>query len=121
MTFKEWSDNAVSEYTCEFGSMGIVGIRDVYTLPCGLKIHDEVVLPRSIFKKQRTATLVDVIVPVSKKKWLKDTYNADLDENRYTEEGYGYPLFVGEDCTERAFEFAEKEYEALCHPIQEVL
>lgn len=116
MTFKQWSENATTEYTCEFGNMSCPGIRDIYTLPCGLKIHDEVVLPRSIFKKQHTATLVDVIVPVSKKEWLKDTYDAELDEGRYTEEGYGYPLFIGENCTERAFEFAEKEHEALCSP-----
>lgn len=101
-TFEEWSNTAESEYTCEFGRDGI---RDIYTLPNGIKIHDEVWMPRSIFKPQQQQTLVDYIFPASKVEWLKEQ-GAEFDENRYTDEGYGYAVFCGEGSTERAFHFA---------------
>lgn len=102
MNYKEWSKLAISEYTCEFGRDGI---RDIYSLPCGIKIHDEVFLPRSIFKSQFTQTLVDYIVHKSQEEILKK-YGAIIDYDRYTEEDYGYPLFKGEGCTEKAYNFA---------------
>ena len=104
MNYKEWSKVAKSEYTCEFGRDGI---RDVYTLPNGIKIHDEVFLPRSIFRSQFTQTLVDIIVHKSNEEDIKK-YGAIIDYNRYSEEDYGYPLFQGENCCEKAFNFAMK-------------
>jgi len=105
MNFKEWSKTAESEYTCEFGRYGI---RDIYTTPFGVKVHDEVFMPRSIFQPQSQQTLVDLQYPVSKREWLKSK-GADLDEYRYTEEGWGYPLFRGENSLERAYKFIEEE------------
>jgi hypothetical protein len=105
MEYKEWSETAVSEFTCEFGKDGI---REVYKLPCGITIYDEVIMPRSIFKPQYNQTLVDVLMHRSQESYLKENYNAELDYNRYSEEDYGYPLFKGEDSCERAYNFAMK-------------
>jgi len=102
MNFEEWFETTISEYTCEFGSEGI---RDIYTLPCNIKIYDEVFLPRSIFQSQSTQTLVDYIVHRSQEKIL-EKYGSIIDYDRYIEDNYGYPLFYGEDCTEKAFNFA---------------
>lgn len=101
MNYKEWFETVKSEYTCEFSRDGI---RDVYSLPNGIKIHDEVFMPRSIFKPQTQQTFVDIIFPVSDKEWI-EKQGAVWDDQRYTEEGYGSPLFVGENCMERAFKF----------------
>jgi hypothetical protein len=102
MTYKKWAEKAVSEYTCEFGRGAI---RDIYTLPNGIRIHDEVFFPRNPFQSQHQQTLVDYVFPKSRQAWLKEQ-GADLDTDRYTEEGFGYPLFRGETSTERAFNFA---------------
>jgi len=102
MNYEEWSKTAIPQYTCEFGKEGI---RDIYKLPFGIKIHDEVILPRSIFKKQHKQTLVDYLFHKSDESWLKENWGATIDYDRYSEEGYGYPLFVGEDSCEKAYEF----------------
>lgn len=115
ISFQEWSDTAQTEYTCHWGYRQ-QGIRDIYTLPNGVRIHDEVWMPYSIFKPQQQATLVDIIFPESKKEWLKEQ-GADFDEDRYTDEGFGYPLFVGENSTERAWNFAMNLPQEVCHGI----
>jgi hypothetical protein len=105
MNYKIWETSAKSEYTCEFGKYGI---RDVYTLPNSkIKIHDETILPRSIFQKQHHSTLIDLIYPISAKNELFNEGINFFDENRYTEEGYGYPVFEDENSTEKAFNFCE--------------
>jgi hypothetical protein len=107
MTFKEWEDTAVSEFTCEFGREGI---RDVYTTPFGVKVYDEVFLPWNPFKPQHNQTLVDLTYPITELPRLQKTYGEiELDDQRYTEEGFGIPLFKGEGCLERAYNFIEKE------------
>ena len=116
ISFQEWSETAQTEYTCHFGYRQ-QGIRDTYTLPNGVKIYDEVWMPFSIFKPQQQETLVDIIFPESKKGWLKEQ-GADFDEDRYTEEGFGYPIFKGENSTECAFNFAMNLPQEVCHGIQ---
>ena len=104
MDFKEWSETAVSELTCDIGRDGI---RDVYTTPKGIKVYHEVIMPRSIFKPQYEHTMIDIIYPVDKEGWLKEQGVARLDTDRYTEEGFGYPIFSGEGSLERAYNFIE--------------
>ena len=110
MTFKEWEAVIETEYTCEFGRYGNPCIRDIYTTPPGVKVHDEVIMPRSIFKPPYKRTLVDLIYPVTELPRLRETYgDVDLDCDRYTEKGFGYPLFIGEGSLELAYNFIEKE------------
>ena len=104
MNFKEWAETAKTEYTCNWGYRGQC-TRDIYVLPNGVRIHDEVCMPFSIFRPQTQQTLVDIIYPESKKDWLKEQ-GAEFDVDRYTDEGYGYALFCGDNSTERAFNFA---------------
>lgn len=115
INFQQWADTAQTEYTCNWGYRG-QGTRDIYTLPNGVRIHDEVYMPFSPFKPQTQQTLVDIIFPESKKEWLKEQ-GADFDADRYTDEGYGSPLFVGENSTERAFNFAMNLPKEVCHGI----
>lgn len=107
MNYKEWAENVESEYTCGWGS-GNENCRDIYVLPCGVRVHDETILPRHWAKKQRHQTLVDLIYPESEAERLKKL-GADMDMDRYTEEGFGYPMFRGDDSLEKAFNFVEKE------------
>ena len=104
ITFDQWTENLESQYTCQCGDW----MRDIYELPNGIKVYDEVCLPRSPFKPQRNQTLVDIMLPISKREELKNI-GADLDEERYTPEGYGYPVFKGEDSLKQAFEFGYKK------------
>lgn len=104
MTFSDWEKTAVSEYTGEFSSDGI---RDVYTTPSGIKVYHEVIIPRSLFKKQSERTMVDIIFPADKEKDLKEQGVSELDVDRYTEEGFGYPIFRGENSLEKAYNFIE--------------
>lgn len=109
ISFKAWSETVETEYTCEFARDGI---RDIYTTPFGVKVHDESFLPRHIFGKPGHQTLVDLTLPVSMKPWLLE-YGAVLDENRYTPDGFGCPLFRGEDSLEQAFNFIKENHERL--------
>ena len=104
MTFKKWEATVETEFTCDIGRDGI---RDVYATPFGIKVYHEVFMPRSIFKPQSEWTLIDIIYPVDKEEWLKKHGAAFLDVDRYTEEGFGYPVFKGKDSLERAYNFIE--------------
>ena len=95
MTFKEWQKTAISEYTCEFGRCGI---RDIYTLPNGVKIHDETWFPTNPFRPQTHQTLVDIMITEA-----ETPSGAIWDEERYTDAGYGYPVF---ETTKAAFNYA---------------
>jgi hypothetical protein len=107
MNYKEWAETVESEYTCGWGS-GNENCRDIYVLPCGVRVHDETILPRHWAKKQRHQTLVDLIYPESEAERLKKL-GADMDMDRYTEEGFGYPIFRGDDSLEKAFNFVIEE------------
>jgi hypothetical protein len=98
MDFNEWENSAESTFTCEFGSCGI---RDVYKLTNGINLYVETYLPRSPFKPQVTNCLVDFMV-------TEDTKipAAVIDTDRYSPEGYGYPLFTGENSVRNAWEYA---------------
>jgi hypothetical protein len=102
MNFKEWQDTSIVEYSCE---MGRDGIRDIYKLPNNIILYDETYLPRSIFKPQYHQTLIDFIIHKSKEYIIKNA-GGSLDYERYTDAGFGYPVFVGADSTEKAFNFA---------------
>jgi hypothetical protein len=104
MNFKEWAKIAVSEHSCDIGRDGI---RDVYVTPKGIRVYHEVIMPRSIFKPQYEHTMIDIIYPVDKEGWLKEQGVARLDTDRYTEEGFGYPIFSGDGSLERAYNFID--------------
>ena len=105
ITFKEWEDTVESEYTCEFGRDWT---RDIYPTPSGIKIYHEVCLPWNPFRQQTERAMVDVILPESLESWLRERHGAGFDRDRYTEEGFGYPVFSGEDCLEKAYNFIPK-------------
>ena len=104
LTFEEWESTAESIFTCEYGSSSLPGIRDVYVLFNGIQLIVETILPRSIFKSQRIQCLVDYMVPDI----LGSIPNGMVDIDRYTPDGFGYPLFVGEDSVRLAWEYAMK-------------
>ena len=108
MNFKDWEATAESIYTCGWGS-GNENCRDIYVLPGGTQVHDETILPRHWAKKQRHLTLVDIIYPESEAERLLKEFGAEMDMDRYTEEGYGYPIFRGEDSLKQAFNFVMEE------------
>ena len=112
-TFEEWSETAESTATYEFSSDGI---RDIYDTPFGIQIEEESILPRHWGRKPHYQTVVDVILPMEKEEWLKETYGGWLDDERYTEDGYGVPVFDGEESdigTQKAWKFLEVEHKNL--------
>jgi len=106
VSFAEWSETVETEFTCEFAGDGI---RDVYTTPWGVKVHDEQFIPRHWGRKPYSRTMVDRIYPASDEQRLKKEYGCTLDYERYTEDGFGYPMFKGDDSLEQAYNFIQKE------------
>jgi hypothetical protein len=113
VTYEEWSATAKSIDTHEFSRDGI---RDVYDTPFGIQIEEESVLPRSPFKPAHHQTVVNVILPMDKEEWLKATYGGWLNDQRYTEDGFGMPVFNDTDDSDgsrRAWKFLEAEHKNL--------
>lgn len=115
ITYEEWSKTAVSLETHEFGAYG-EWVRDVYDTPFGIQIQEEVFLPRSIFKKSSGRCVVSVILLMDKEEWLQEKYGGWLDNQRYTEDGFGTPVFndtAESEGVRRAWKFLEAEHENL--------
>ena len=104
MNFKEWEEQAVSEATLEI-SRDIT--RDIYTFPNGTKVYHEVCMPWNPFKPQSEWALLDKELPVSMIPDLKKQ-GIGLDTERYSPDGFGIPVFSGEQCLEKAFNFATR-------------
>lgn len=99
MNFKAWEETAVSEQTLQVSRDWT---RDVYKFPNGVVVYHEVCLPWNPFQPQHEQVVVDKIMAVDEANALGLT----LDTDRYTEEGFGLPVFKGEDSLEQAFNFA---------------
>jgi len=111
--YEEWSEQAHSLQTEVFGR-GDEWVRDIYDTPFGIQIQEEAFLPWS--KPSHYRTVVNVILPMVKEEWLQETYGGRLDNQRYTEDGFGIPVFddtEDSDGSRRAWKFLEIEHENL--------
>lgn len=107
MDYKTWEENSEAESTIEVNRDTI---RDVYVFPNGTRVYHDTVMPRNIFKPQRQYVVVDKVIPVNKdtKASLK-AIGAKITEDWYTEDGFGMPMFCGEDALEKAFTYSMEE------------
>jgi hypothetical protein len=103
MNFTSWENNVESLQTIEVGRDVI---RDVYQMPNGIKLIQDVGIPRNIFAKQWENTVVDYIMSYSEKEKVKKA-GGELSDAYYTEDDYGTPVFYGEGSLEKAFNFAQ--------------
>lgn len=99
MDFKAWEMQAVSEQTLQVSRDWT---RDVYRFPNGVIVYHEVCMPWNPFQPQHEQTVVDKVVSVEDAERL----GINLDTDRYTEPGFGLPMFRGEDSLEQAYKFA---------------
>ena len=109
MDFKTWTQTTESINTISYGDF----VRDTYVTPNSIHIVHNVTMPRSIFKASSQWAMVDLILPLSKREEI-ETLKGELSEDFYTEDGYGVPLFSGEDCLEKAFNYTETN-KGVCH------
>ena len=100
MDFKIWSESVESEQTLEVGRDCI---RDVYTLPNGMKVYTDLVMPRNPFAKQRFWVTLDYTVLEKDPATLAAGGTV---EQWYEEEGFGHPQFDGDEALEKCYEFA---------------
>lgn len=103
MTFEEWEDVAEPVFTVEFGSKSVPAVRDVYVLSNGVSIQTEFFMPASVFKLSWEQCLVDYIVSDD-----IDIPGGEVDCGRYCDDGFGFPLFRGEDSVRKAWDYAMK-------------
>lgn len=106
MTYQEWESKTEVLETWTWGGENM---RDIYKTTSGVTLYDETIVPRHWGKKQSHSTVVDIIYPEAQAERIKSVYNADMDMGRYTDEGYGYPVFRGNDSLEQAYNFILKE------------
>lgn len=97
MDFKEWSDTAEPYNTLQVGRDRI---RDCYIFPNGIHCYEDWVTPYNIFKQSYSVVTVDHVVPIT-----TTIPGASINDDWYTEEGYGLPQFKGEDPVKAAFEY----------------
>lgn len=104
MDFKKWESTIQSTHTIMV-SRDVV--RDVYPMPNGINLMQDVCFPSNPFKTQWERTVVCYTLKESERENVKLAGGA-LSDAYYTEDGYGTPLFCGDDSLERAFNFAMK-------------
>ena len=103
MTFKEWEKVAESVQTLEVNRDTI---RDIYPTPNGVNLMHDLTMPRSIFKPQTELAVVCYTVSEDKEASIKAA-GGELSGDYYTDEGYGTPIFFGEDSLEKAYNYAQ--------------
>jgi hypothetical protein len=64
---------------------------------------EDVILPRNPFKKSFSLVIVDHAVPIGTK-----IDHAEISEDYYTDDGFGVPVFKGENAMEQAYNYAEE-------------
>ena len=101
MNFKEWSET-VETLRCD---MTRDFIRDTYLHPKGVMMYHTVGMSRHIFTNRWEHCVVDYTIKVYGNKTLLNNLKGSINEEWYTEDGYGLPQFKGENCLERAFDF----------------
>jgi hypothetical protein len=97
MTFKEWQEQAVSIETRDMPQ----AIRDSYIFPNGVYVMEDFVTPRNPFKKSFSLVVVSYTIPMDTK-----VDHAEVSDDYYTEDGFGVPVFRGDDAMENAFNYA---------------
>jgi hypothetical protein len=98
MDFEEWQESAESYKTLQVGRDRI---RDCYIFPNGIHCYEDFVSPYSIYNPSYSVVTVDYTVPKT-----TTIPGASINDDWYTEEGYGLPEFKGEDPMKAAFEYA---------------
>ena len=109
-TFDQWNPEAKASYQLRDT------FRYVYITPNNVDLYDHWVSPRNFLKPSYGYTVVGLTLPKSKDVIdLITQYGGepDLDENWYTDEGFGLAVFRGEGCLKKAFEFVMKEKDTL--------
>lgn len=101
MTFSAWERSVESIDTHRFLRDWV---RDTYRLPNGTIVYHETYSPKHYAKSMREQAVVDVMIHEKNAIALRKV-GAVLDMERYTPEGYGMPVFTGENCLKKAFNF----------------
>jgi hypothetical protein len=110
-SYQEWCENAASLETL---AVNRSITRDIFIFPDGTKVYDNYVIPFNIFLSAYNFTVVDLILPINAgtEEMLKK-YGAEFTD-MYNEEGFGYPMFVGDgDTCEAAYAFVRNEKKSL--------
>jgi len=101
MTFKQWEKIAFSKSTRKIGHNII---RDRYDFPNGIEVVDDFVTPWNVFQKSFSVVTVVYVLPLS----THIPGGEMRDDGYYGEEGYGFPVFLGDNAMEKAYNFAMK-------------
>jgi hypothetical protein len=99
ITFEQWQEQAQSTTTIDLKD----SVRDCYIFPNGVRVMEDFVTPRNPFKKSFSLVVVDYTVPMTTK-----IDHAEVSDDYYTEEGFGVPVFRGDDAMEHAFNYAKE-------------
>lgn len=99
MEFKDWQKHAVSVETRALPNT----IRDVYILPNGIWVMEDWITPYSFLKKSFSIVVVNHRVPMDTK-----IDKAEVSDDYYTEDGFGVPVFRGDNPMEDAYNYAMK-------------
>lgn len=98
MEFKDWQEQAISIETINISHQVI---RDRYILPNGIRVMEDWITPWNIFQKAFSLVVVDYTIPMDTK-----IDKAEVSDDYYTEDGYGVPVFRGDDAMEDAYNYA---------------
>jgi len=98
-SFEEWQEQAESIRTIDLPN----AIRDCYIFPNGIHVMEDFITPHNVFKKSFSMVVVDYTVPMTTK-----IDHAEVSDDYYTEEGFGVPVFRGDDAMEQAFNYAKE-------------
>lgn len=104
MTFEEWNPEAVEAIMVRRNHQ-----RHVYKLN-DVSLMEDTIFPHSCFKDIVVFTIINMVIkdnPEWREKLAR--YNGELTDSLYTLEGYGTPLFSGEEGMENAFNFLMNE------------
>ena len=110
MDFKDWEDSTESEETLQLDHYWI---RDIYPTETGIKLMHNICLHHNFLRKPSEVAVVCYTVPERCSIIIKAA-GGSFSEDYYTEEGYGTPVFNGEGCLEKAYNFSQTIKE-LCH------
>lgn len=103
MNFKDWNPESKATYQVNRDTC-----RDVFVTPNGVDLYDHWVSPWNVFKPAYGYTVCGLTIPVGALDLVRG-YGGDITENWYTDEGYCLAIFCGENCLEKAYNFAMNE------------
>lgn len=103
-TFAEWEEKAESRFDAEGPRGGWQ--RSVYDMQ-GYEVFLETTFPWNVFKKTTISMpVVSMNIPPSHPTMkLAAEFGAEWEQGYYSEEGFGWPIFSGDDCAERCWNF----------------